>query len=92
MSPRLISDDRGVARSCTGGEAPGKGEYWKHTPPLARARGESERRHILYFIGEKAAGIRILFCWLTKNSRVFGGQLGSFCDSSRIRARSAKSL
>jgi hypothetical protein len=33
---------------------------------------------LTYFMAEKAAGIRILFCWLTKNSRVLGGQLASF--------------
>jgi hypothetical protein len=45
----------------------------------------------VYFIGEKAAGTRILFCWLTKNSRVWGGQLGNFWDSARTFARAARS-
>jgi hypothetical protein len=45
----------------------------------------------VYFIGENAAGISILFCWLTKNSRVLGGQLGNFWDSARTFARAARS-
>jgi hypothetical protein len=61
--------------------------------PLPRSQGEGqEAGPTAYFIGEKAAGIKILFCWLTKNSRVLGGQLGSFCDSARTRARSSRSL
>ena len=58
----------------------------------ARPCPDPLRREPAYFIGEKAAGIRILFCWLTKNSRVLGGQFGNFCDSARTFARSARSL
>ena len=78
--------------SCVPGETrSGRAIPEAYAAPRSR-REKSRGGQTAYFIGEKAAGMRILFCWLTKNSRVFGGQLGSFCDSSRIRARSARSL
>jgi hypothetical protein len=69
------------------GKGAGAGSTLVSGPTPAPLRAEQA-----YFIGENAAGIRILFCWLTKNSRVLGGQFGSFCDSARIFARSARSL
>ena len=86
------SSARRAARLRTGREAQRQGDTGGIRRPSRSRREKPRGGQTTYFIGEKAAGIRILFCWLTKNSRVFGGQLGSFCDSSRIRARSARSL
>jgi hypothetical protein len=86
-APRLIGGDHSLAR--TGIRGKGKGCVNTRAKPLPLSLS---MRAKTYFIGENAAGIRILFCWLTKNSRVLGGQFASFCDSARIFARSARSL
>ena len=43
-------------------------------------------------MGEKEEGTRILFSWLTRNSRVGGGQVAVLEASPRILLRSSRSL